>query len=147
MALSRDVAPAPWCCCCTLLLEAAAAQLCTYRTTTTILLFYLLCSHRLFLPNDISTSFVYLDSSTKRHVRTRNMWSRNTSVRPTLLDRKAENKKFFPIVVLKPTQGSGFSCSVPQSARTAKRTCFSRTTLHRRYDSSPHRTWVSTQLG
>ena len=32
---------------------------------------------------------------------------------------KQKTKGFFPFVVLKPRQGSGFSCSVPKPARTA----------------------------
>ena len=43
-------------------------------------------------------------------------------------------------VVLKPSQGSGFSCSVPQPARTAQKTCFSHTAFACRRESSPQGT-------
>ena len=61
-------------------------------------------------------------------------------LRPIIMG--SENRKqnrFSPFVVLKPTQGSGFSCSVPKPARTAKKTCFSHTALDGRHESSPHR--------
>ena len=55
--------------------------------------------------------------------------------------------KVFPFVVLKPAQGSGFYCSVPQPARTAIKMCFSHTALGCCHESSPHRTQIMTRLG
>ena len=49
--------------------------------------------------------------------------------------------------VLKPTQGFGFSCSVSQPARTAKKTCFWHATLDCRHEYLPHRARIMTQLG
>ena len=41
----------------------------------------------------------------------------------------------------------GVSRSIPQPARTAKKRCFSHKTRHRRHDSPPHRTRVTTKFG
>ena len=62
----------------------------------------------------------------------------------------SENRKtreLFPFVVLKTTQGSGFSCSVPNPARTARKTCFSHVALDCRHESSPHRARIVAKLG
>ena len=50
---------------------------------------------------------------------------------------KQEIKQVFP-VVLKPTQGAGFSCSVPQPTRTAKKNVFF---AHLTAATSPRLTW------
>ena len=60
---------------------------------------------------------------------------------------KQETKQDFAFVVLKPTQGFGFSCSVPKPARAVKKTCFSHTALDRRHESSPLRAQIMTKLG
>ena len=58
-----------------------------------------------------------------------------------------KTRQVFAFVVLKPTQGSGFACSVPKPARTAKKTCFSHTALDCRHESSPHRARIMIKLG
>ena len=57
-----------------------------------------------------------------------------------------QKKQVSPFIVLKRTQGSGFSC-FPQPALAAKKTCCSHTALDCRHESSLHRARITTKLG